>query len=114
MPDKNCKNIFLIKNPGFNGFLKIIGAQNQLPITFCSDLMINRALKAKNSSAKHTNNKKIYENNLYIDIQTLPTYVHYVIWIYLLTNIRLLLSFLIPIYFHIFLLNNFPDFSSNF
>ena len=23
----------------FNGFLKIIGVQNQLPITFCSDLM---------------------------------------------------------------------------
>ena len=26
-PDKNCKSIFLIEKPGFNGFLKIIGEQ---------------------------------------------------------------------------------------
>ena len=43
----NCKSIFLIEKPVFNGFLKIIGAQNQLPITFCSDLVCNKTLKAK-------------------------------------------------------------------
>ena len=26
-PDTNCKSIFLIEKPGFNGFLKIIGVQ---------------------------------------------------------------------------------------
>ena len=30
---------------GFNTFLKIIGAQNQLPITFCLDLMRNKTLR---------------------------------------------------------------------
>ena len=47
MPDTNCKSIFLIENPVLNGSLKIIGAQNQLPITFCSDLVCNKTLKSK-------------------------------------------------------------------
>ena len=34
-------SIFLIKKPFFNRFLIIIGVQNQLPITFCSDLLCN-------------------------------------------------------------------------
>ena len=55
MPDKNCKSIFLIEIPIFNGFLKFIGAQNQLPITFCSDLMRNKTLKARNSTLTNTN-----------------------------------------------------------
>ena len=32
---------------GFKEYLKIIGAQNLLPITFYSDLMCNKTLKAK-------------------------------------------------------------------
>ena len=37
-PDTNLNSIFLIENLLFVvGFLKIIGAKNQLPITFCSD-----------------------------------------------------------------------------
>ena len=32
-PDTNCKSIFLIEKPDIKGFLKIIGAQNELPIT---------------------------------------------------------------------------------
>ena len=35
MPNTNSNSIFLIEKPVFNGFLKIIGAQYQLPITFC-------------------------------------------------------------------------------
>ena len=54
-PDKNCKIKFLIENPGFNGFLEIICAQIQLSITFCSDFMCNKTLKAKNSTPKYTN-----------------------------------------------------------
>ena len=53
-PDTNYKSIFLIENPVFNGFLKIIGAQNQLAITFCSDLVCNNSLKAKDSTPTHT------------------------------------------------------------
>ena len=34
-PDTNCKSISNIEKLFFNGFLKIIGEQNQLPITFC-------------------------------------------------------------------------------
>ena len=41
-PDTNCKIIFLVEKPAFNGFFKIVVAQKQLPITFCSDLMRNR------------------------------------------------------------------------
>ena len=50
---KNGKSTFIIENPILNRFLKIIGAQNQLPITFCSDLMSNITLKARNSTPKH-------------------------------------------------------------
>ena len=54
-PDTNCESIFLIEKQFFSGFLKIIGAQNQLPITFYSDLMHNKTLKARNSTPTHTN-----------------------------------------------------------
>ena len=37
----------------FNGFLKVIGIQNQLPITFCSDIVCNKTLKAKKSTPTH-------------------------------------------------------------
>ena len=47
-PDTNCKSVFLIVKPVFNGFLKIFSAQNQLPIIFCSDLVCNKTLKARN------------------------------------------------------------------
>ena len=40
------KIIFLIEKTSFNGFSKIIGPQNQLPITFCLDLMWNKTLKS--------------------------------------------------------------------
>ena len=54
MPDTNCKSIFLTEKLGYNGFfnLKIIDVQNQLPITFCLDLVCNKTLKARNL---HTN-----------------------------------------------------------
>ena len=45
-PDTNCKSIFLNEKPVFNGYLKIIGAQNQLLITVCTYLMRNKTLKA--------------------------------------------------------------------
>ena len=54
-PGTNSKSIFLIKKLVFNGFLKIIGVQNQLLITFCSDLVRNNSLKARNSTHTHTN-----------------------------------------------------------
>ena len=44
------KRIFLIEKPVFNALLKIIGAQNQLHFTFCSDLVCNIILKARNST----------------------------------------------------------------
>ena len=53
-PDTICKSIFLIEKPAFNGFLKIIGAQNQLLITFCSDIVCNKTLKARHSTPTHT------------------------------------------------------------
>ena len=34
-------SIFLIENPVYK-FFKVFGVQNQLPITFCSDLVCNR------------------------------------------------------------------------
>ena len=55
MPDTNCKSIFLIEKPVFSGLLMIIGAQNQLPITFCSDLECNKTLKAKHLTLTHIN-----------------------------------------------------------
>ena len=48
MLDTNCKSIFLIEKPVFNYFLKIIDAQNCLPSTFCSDLVFNKTLNARN------------------------------------------------------------------
>ena len=35
-------SLFIVENPGFNRFLKFIGVQNQLPPTFCSDLVCNK------------------------------------------------------------------------
>ena len=40
------KSIF-IEKPVLNGFLKIIGAQNQLRFSFCLDLVYNKTVKAK-------------------------------------------------------------------
>ena len=54
MPVTNCKSIFLIEKLFFNGFLKIIGVQNQLTITYSSDLVYNKTLKAKNSTPTYT------------------------------------------------------------
>ena len=41
-PTQIVKVYFLLKNR----FLKIINLQNQLPITYCSDLVCNKTLKA--------------------------------------------------------------------
>ena len=51
----NCRSTFLIETPVFNGFLKIISAQNHIHITFCSALVCNKILKARNSPPTHTN-----------------------------------------------------------
>ena len=51
-PDTNCESIFFIENPVINIFLKIIGAKNQLPITFCFRFLY---IKARNSTPSHTN-----------------------------------------------------------
>ena len=37
-PDTNCKSMFLIEKPVFNGILKIIGAQIRTPHTQISNL----------------------------------------------------------------------------
>ena len=55
MPFTNCKSIFLIEKLFFNGFLKIIGVQNLLTITYCSDLVYNKTLKARNSTPTYKN-----------------------------------------------------------
>ena len=47
--------VYFLSKPGFNIFLKIVGEQNQLPITFCLDFMLNKSLKARNSNPTHTN-----------------------------------------------------------
>ena len=47
--------IFLIEKKVFNGFFKIVSVQNQLPITFCSDLVFDKTLKVRNFTPKHTN-----------------------------------------------------------
>ena len=47
-PTKILKVYFLLKS-FFNGFLKIIGAQNQLPI-----ILFSKTLKARNSTPTHT------------------------------------------------------------
>ena len=54
-PTQIVKVYFLLKNCFFNRFLKIIGAQNQLAITFFSDSMRNKTLKARNLTPTHTN-----------------------------------------------------------
>ena len=46
--------IYLNEKQDFNGFLKIIGAQNQLPITLCLDIKSNKTLKARNATPTHT------------------------------------------------------------
>ena len=43
-PTPIVKSIFLIEKPVFNAFLKVIGVQNQLLITFCSNLVCNKTL----------------------------------------------------------------------
>ena len=40
-PDTYCTSIIFIQNQVFIVFLKIIGAQNQLPIPFCPDFIRN-------------------------------------------------------------------------
>ena len=41
-------SIFLIEIPIFNGFLKIIGLQNYLPITLCLDILNLHQIQCKN------------------------------------------------------------------
>ena len=48
-PTQIGNSLLIIEKPGFNRFLKIIGVQYQLLITFCSDLVCIKRLKAKNS-----------------------------------------------------------------
>ena len=54
-PTQIVKVYFLLKDRLISSFVKIIGAQNQLPMTFCSDLVSNKTLKARNSTPTHTN-----------------------------------------------------------
>ena len=55
-PTPNINSIFLINSkPVSNVFLKIIGAQNQLPITFCTDIVCSKTLNARNSIPSQTN-----------------------------------------------------------
>ena len=49
-PDTNSKSIFLIEKAFFNRFFRIISSQNQLPLTFSSDLVCNKTIKARNST----------------------------------------------------------------
>ena len=44
-----------METPVYNRFLKIIGAQNQLLITFSSDILCNKTLKARNSNPTQMN-----------------------------------------------------------
>ena len=44
----------IIEKKNFSGFLKIIGAQNQLLITFLSDLVCNQTIKYRISIPTHT------------------------------------------------------------
>ena len=53
-PTQIVTSILIIEKPGFNGVLKINGVQNQLPITFCSDLVCNKTLNAQNSTPIRT------------------------------------------------------------
>ena len=45
------KEYFWMKNRFLTDLLKIIGAQNKLTITFCSDLVCNRTLKDRTSNS---------------------------------------------------------------
>ena len=54
-PTPIVKSVFLIEKPGVYEFLKVIGVQNQLPITFCSDLVCKKTLMVRNSTPTHTN-----------------------------------------------------------
>ena len=54
-PTPILKSIFLIENPFFYEILKVIGVQNQVPITFCSDLVCNKTLMVRNSTPTHMN-----------------------------------------------------------
>ena len=49
-------SVLVIENRIFNRFLKIFNVQNELPITFCSDKVCNKALKArKGDRLRHRN-----------------------------------------------------------
>jgi hypothetical protein len=54
-PTQIVKVYFLLKTRFLTNFFKIVGAQNQLHITFCPDLMRNKTLKARNLTPTHTN-----------------------------------------------------------
>jgi hypothetical protein len=44
-----------IQNPVLIGFLKIIDAQNKIPVRFGTALVCNKILKVRNSSDSNTN-----------------------------------------------------------
>ena len=46
---------FLLKNRFLTDFKRLLVQKNQLLITFCSDLICNKTLKARNSTPTHTN-----------------------------------------------------------
>ena len=54
-PTSIVKSIILIEKLVFNLFLKVIGVQNQLPITFYPDLVCNKTLMVRNLTPTHTN-----------------------------------------------------------
>ena len=54
-PTQIVKEYFSLKKMVFDRFLKIIVAQNQLPITFCLDSVSNKTLNVRNSTPTHTN-----------------------------------------------------------
>ena len=43
----NTNGIFFNEKPDFSRFLKVIGLQNLLPITFCTDLACNKLSKVR-------------------------------------------------------------------
>ena len=71
----------------FNRFLKITGVQNQLPITFCLDLVCNKTLLVRNLTPKHTNFKQplIFQINLFCKgegwwVHCFPSWLHLPVW----------------------------------
>ena len=44
-----------MENPGLIGFLKIIGAKNQIPITFDIALVCNKIIKVRHSTHEFLN-----------------------------------------------------------